>query len=1155
MASLQSLKVSLRNEANALSRQELSDNEYSVGFNILMEDLEWQTYQKFIVPQLSQLLASLFKSRFRIAILEIGPGPRSILEYLPDHQKDRIRKYAAFEPNAVFASRLEERLCNTGEREERCPLPRLEGQADIRTEPFVLDSSVRSVSDRGTTVFREKFDVVLFCHSMYGMKPKEDFIRLAIGLLVERMEGSMVVVFHRDDTVRFDGLVCHWTASYPAGVVRVPDDDEKLEKFASFITGFTLRSVVASKAICASWRKVCRTLGAREPGHLNHLSFSSPHMMAVFTRHATALLELTARVPTMKAIGKMKSREARLRRPACVVKPTTIPHLQECVRWAVKYGLNLSVIGGGHSDHCIQNHVVAVDMSAFDRIHKLELENCTKASSLDADVGALITAEAGCMTGNIVSRAMAAGLAVPMGARPSVGAGLWLQGGIGHLARLHGLACDAIIGAIVVSVDSGCVLCVGYVPMQHIPTGAVHSENDINLLWAMKGAGTNFGIVVSVTFKAYTAPLYSIQSLAVSPSDELALQLRLREFAEIAGNDDRTSSADAFLYREASQLRLGVTMFASPTTEITIATPKPIEDTWGLENNSEIVDGVELFDAEMYVSGMHAGTGEAKTSSFKRCLFLKDVGDAKIVGHLATAVKTCPSSLCYIHLLQGGGAVCDVAAEATAFGCRDWDFACVITGVWRRDCDGTRIAQSAVQWVYDVAQTLLPWSCGTYGADLGPGSRDAALAAKAFGPNRQRLAHLKHSLDPHNVLAYACPLLKPTTNPKLIILVTGESGSGKDYCANLWVSSLKECTCGIVTARASSISDAVKREYASATGADLTRLLNDRAYKEQHRAALTAFFQDQVKRQPGLPEEQFLSVVQNAEGVDVLLITGMRDVALVTNLSPLVPDRKVLQVHVQASVQTRRTRGALRDEDRVDDDDHHIGPHSINLDYRPNLIFDNDTSGSGAAEQFARNRLLPLVQDGPQRLANMVRAVPNFPRPGMEFQHILGISQQPGGLDLCVSLLQAQFTGDWATVDAVACCEVGGLVYASALATRVALPLVLIREAGKLPTPTVSVAKLPSHISSLASDGQQKRIEIEQDVLGQGANVLVVDDVLSTGETLCAVLDLLEKAGIDHKDVSVMTVAEFPIHRGRQLLHNRGFGRVSVHSLLVFDGV
>jgi adenine/guanine phosphoribosyltransferase-like PRPP-binding protein len=84
----------------------------------------------------------------------------------------------------------------------------------------------------------------------------------------------------------------------------------------------------------------------------------------------------------------------------------------------------------------------------------------------------------------------------------------------------------------------------------------------------------------------------------------------------------------------------------------------------------------------------------------------------------------------------------------------------------------------------------------------------------------------------------------------------------------------------------------------------------------------------------------------------------------------------------------------------------------------------------------------------------------------------------------------------------VACCEAGGFVYTSALASRVDVPLVLIREAGKLPLPTVSVMKPSSHISSLASNNlKEKRIKMERDVVPRGALVVVVDDVLSTGAT------------------------------------------------------
>lgn len=1163
MATLDSLKQTLRQNAKATAasspKRPLSDTQYSAGFDVLVRGSGWMTYQDFIIPQLSQLLAPLFESRVQISALEVGPGPKTLIGYLPRSLRRKVKKYTAFEPNGLFATRLGEWLGSTSETES--PLPCLETPPDIRRFPFVLPDNIGSGTSTGTSDGDGKYDIILFCHSMYGMKPKHKFIERALEMLVDRPQGGMVAVVHRDGVLHLDGLVCHRTTSFPTGVVSVANDDEVLDRFASFVAGFTMQDADVDKAIRADWRKVCRALGRREEAYPNHLLFSSPNVIVAFTQHATSLPELTAQVPLVKGDKTVKNREARLHRPASIIRPTEVRHVQQCVRWALKHGVGLTVVGGGHSGHCLWPNVVSVDMSAFDQVHILTAGEDGGDSSSNSS--SLVVAEAGCKTGDIVRKTMAAGVTVPLGARPSVGAGLWLQGGIGHLARLHGLACDAIVGAVVVSADSGQVLCVGCVPSQHSPAGAVRPENESDLLWALKGAGTNFGIVVSVTFKSYAAPTYLIRNWVVPLSDRLDARLRLSDFDQfVARKLHRNCSADAYLYWDAGQLHLGVTMFESSTTRPPFATltptPTPVGAIWGLEDNFKVADGVSVFETEMYMSGMHGGHGGGKTSSFKRCLFLTRIGEAKVADRLVAAVETRPSPLCYLHLLQGGGAVGDVAPDATAFGCRDWDFACVITGVWPRDQDGTEAAQSAVRWVYNIAGDLLSLSSGAYGADLGPDPRDAALAAKAFGPNRLRLAHLKHSLDPRNVLAYACPLPKIPIEQRIIILVTGESCAGKDYCAEVWVSVFTRCTHKSLTSRAVSISDAIKREYAAATGADLSRLLGDRAYKEQHRPALTAFFQKQVRQRHPLPEEHFLNVVYGAVDVDVLLITGMRDEAPVAALSHLVPDSRLLEVQVRASEQTRRIRRGCHggDGDGADNkNSNNSGSNVTALDYRPSLIFHNDAAGSEAAKEFAENYLLPFVHEDLRRLANMVRQVADFPRPGIEFRHVLGISQQPGGLTLCTSLLQSHFTGDWAKVDVVACCEVGGFVFASALASRVDLPLVLIREAGKFPPPTVSVIKPPSHISSLTCNSlKEKRIEMERDAVPRGASVVVVDDVLATGETLCAVLKLLDEAGIGAKDISIMVVAEFPVHHGRELLRQRGFGSIHIQSLLVFDG-
>lgn len=1176
MATLDSLKRALRRIAEEETlpspKQSLSDAHYSAGLDILKQGAGWLTYEDFIIPQASRLLGPLFDSRSCVSVLEIGPGPTSLLTYLPRHLRHKVRKYKAFEPNRLFSARLEESLAPKSE--EEATLPNLESPPDISQQPFdAEDHEARGFRTGNISIKNdEKYDAIIFCHSMYRMKPKHRFIERALKMLTGSAahldKGGMILVFHRDNgALHFGSLVCHQTASLPTGLVRVADKDEELDIFASFVAGFSADAQEdAGNAVRARWRDACRILGRQDPSQPGNLLFSSPQLMMAFTICSNWLRELTDMVPLAKGERKFKNRGALLHHPAPVVEPKTVEDVQFAVRWASECDLGLTVVGGGHSGHCLWPNVVAIDMKAFNKVH------IVKGHHRGGPIhGTLVVAEAGCKTGDVIRETLVEGLTVPLGARPSVGAGAWLQGGIGHLARLYGLACDAIVGAVIVSVeDHNQILCVGEVPREHQPRGAFHPENEYDLLWAIQGAGTNFGIVISVTFQAYAAPTFRTRNWVIKLDDSTDAQQKINELdGLVAKGLTRNNSVDAYLYWENGQLCLGATLFefsAEGTASSFDTASSVFESTWGTGGELEVADGVGLFDVEMYMSEMHGGHGGGKTSSFKRCVFLNRIGGAAVAGQLVAAIESRPTPLCYLHLVQGGGAVSDVAADATAFGCRDWDFACVITGVWPRDQDGSDTARSATQWVYDVAENLMTLDdcCGAYAADLGPDPRDYALATKAFGPNRPDLAYLKRTMDPQNLLAYTCPLPKRSLEQQLIILVTGESCAGKDFCADVWVSVLTRRNITHyqqLTARVVSISSATKREYASATGADIGGLLWDRAYKEEHRPSLTAFFKKQQRNRSNLPEEQFLNVVHGAADVDVLLITGMRDEAPLAAFSHLVPECRLIEVYVQASVRNRRIRGARVNGDGSDEAGESTSTQEDQkvLSYRPSLIFNNDGHGAKAAEHFAMGSLLPLLDQDLEDLASMVTTVPGFPREGVNFRHVLGIPQQPGGLGLCASLLRTQFTGDWDAVWSVASCEAGGFVFAPALALEVGLPLWLIREAGKLPPPTVTTAKRASFVSSSASEAAcpEGRIELEVGNAPKdpGWTVVLVDDVLSTGETLCAALRLLEKAGVRAENVSVMVVAEFPVHRGRELLRQRGFGRTSVQSLLVFGGV
>lgn len=146
--------------------------------------------------------------------------------------------------------------------------------------------------------------------------------------------------------------------------------------------------------------------------------------------------------------------------------------------WALKRKTGLTVIGGGHSGHCLWSNIVAVDMTAFDKVHICQSRSDEAVTSPDGHCTPLVVAEVGCRAGDIVRKTMSAGVTVPLGARPSTGAGLWLQGGIGHLTRLYGLVCNAVVGVVA---------------NEHCPVDAVRPENQTELLWAVRGVSSHLG--------------------------------------------------------------------------------------------------------------------------------------------------------------------------------------------------------------------------------------------------------------------------------------------------------------------------------------------------------------------------------------------------------------------------------------------------------------------------------------------------------------------------------------------------------------------------------------------------------------------------------------------------------------------------------------
>jgi len=141
--------------------------------------------------------------------------------------------------------------------------------------------------------------------------------------------------------------------------------------------------------------------------------------------------------------------------------------------------------------------------------------------------------------------------------------------------------------------------------------------------------------------------------------------------------------------------------------------------------------------------------------------------------------------------------------------------------------------------------------------------------------------------------------------------------------------------------------------------------------------------------------------------------------------------------------------------------------------------------------------------EGKQYLQSLIREVPDFPKPGVNFKDITPLLQDPRGMRLAVDLMGAPFEGEG--VDVVLGIESRGYLFAAPLAYKLGAGLALVRKPGKLPYKKRS--------ASYALEYGTDTIEIHEDAIHPGQKVLLADDLIATGGTATAALELVQKAG------------------------------------------
>jgi adenine phosphoribosyltransferase len=171
-------------------------------------------------------------------------------------------------------------------------------------------------------------------------------------------------------------------------------------------------------------------------------------------------------------------------------------------------------------------------------------------------------------------------------------------------------------------------------------------------------------------------------------------------------------------------------------------------------------------------------------------------------------------------------------------------------------------------------------------------------------------------------------------------------------------------------------------------------------------------------------------------------------------------------------------------------------------------------------------------------LAALIRMIPDFPKPGIQFRDITTLLLDAKGFAASVARLADAVPAE---VDLIAGIEARGFIFASAVAHHLGKGLLLIRKDGKLPGRTVGV--------DYALEYGADRVEMHADACVPGQRVLLIDDLIATGGTALAAIRLLREAGAEVAGAGF--VIDLPDLGGADRLRGEG---VTVAALVAFEG-
>lgn len=171
-------------------------------------------------------------------------------------------------------------------------------------------------------------------------------------------------------------------------------------------------------------------------------------------------------------------------------------------------------------------------------------------------------------------------------------------------------------------------------------------------------------------------------------------------------------------------------------------------------------------------------------------------------------------------------------------------------------------------------------------------------------------------------------------------------------------------------------------------------------------------------------------------------------------------------------------------------------------------------------------------------LKALIRTIPDFPKPGIQFRDVTTLLLDGEGFAAAIDRLASGLS---AKPDLVAGIEARGFVVGAALAQRLGCGLLLVRKHGKLPGATIA--------EEYALEYGTDRLAIHVDACAPGADILIADDLIATGGTALATVRLLRRAGAQVRAAAFLI--DLPDLGGAGRLRAEG---LDVHSLVSFEG-